>query len=349
MKTHLIYLGTPGVGENIQCIPSWREWSADFGEDMYAVLPQEQAASGLFNMAAHIIGYDIRWEHDGAIHLDKRLVSAVETLIRSKVSTDPDDRFKFASRQHINVVDPLPTNFEAQLRYASAPVPVVEGNGLMLNGHGASDHTFALSFPAPGKPVAMTLCSGSFEPMRSIPPTAFVRLFRELVDQLGLGHGSVNLVLTGPRYLDAIGMIDPKLLKYINESYLDEETGKSLALAARAIHDAELVVTPDSGPLHIALASRMMKGKAANGGLIFLPTREDEKQVLSEPQLEYCTVLKLPDPACAKDCRGRLGGYTSVPSNYPWSLACSNDKAVPCLRFSPEQAKELAAHIVAAI
>jgi hypothetical protein len=49
---NLIYLGTPGLGENIQMIPAWREWQMKGPTPpvaLFVYLPEAQANSRLFD------------------------------------------------------------------------------------------------------------------------------------------------------------------------------------------------------------------------------------------------------------------------------------------------------------
>lgn len=101
------------------------------------------------------------------------------------------------------------------------------------------------------------------------------------------------------------------------------------------------LVSPDSGPAHLALAY----GKK----VLFLESREHYNAVVDASHHEQAFLLRLPDPACDKACSARrpdfdtwpaAGSATAAPG-YPFNLACSKFGNVPCLTFSPEQIEAL--------
>ena len=342
MKT-LVYLGTPGLGENIQMIPAWWLWRGP-GDSLAAVLPAAQASSGLFNgRADKIIGHELRWARHGEVIID-------DGLIRSVLGSGlPTEEMVFASRQKIELACKLPAGASVQERHPSpGGIPVVEGNIRALTGrHGTdADHRLTLNFPPRSNTAdegGIVLCSGSFEPMRSIPPSSMVALLRSLTSAR-VSHGRpIDLVLSSERYIDAVCMAFRMLSSVVRRICVDGGTPDTLSHAASIIHEGSVVISPDSGTAHLAYASAEEAGRTK---LLFLPTREPGCAVFSDEQRRLIVEHVMPEPRCDMMCRGRRGMSFSVPNGYPWSLACSRGQSVPCLHFGPTEACLIAAQAV---
>lgn len=339
---NLIYLGTPGVGENIQMIPAWREWRTNSVtravRNLDVVLPLTQAQSDIFDSTNWIVrGYDIRWARDGSVILDQSFINWLHIAIGAEPC-------EIRSRQHIDVEGTLPKDWNVEPRFPSpGGISVPEGNGLMINGKMPSSTAFFLNLKALPESTDICLCSGSNENMRSIPPSSFVHLAQKLAHQL---HGGASLpkkkrlalVLANDRYLGALDTMWPNWKDQVFRWCVDEGTAITLQGAGAVINNSLVTISPDTGTAHIALAAAM--GNPARK-FLFLPTREFSGSVFSAEQLSYMTRWVKSAPACDKGCRSYHPG-AHVPKDYPWSLKCSRSSSVPCLMFSESDIKDIA-------
>jgi hypothetical protein len=341
---NLIYLGTPGVGENIQMIPAWRDWQkvgATPPAALFVYLPETQANSGIFtdilpNMVAK--PWPLRWAKDGSVILDTPLLESISGIH----AVSPGETTHIKSRQNILIETtvPVPSMIVIEPRYACpGHHSVPDGNGVMLNGAPPTDTTFQLHMPVAGVHMAdILLCSGSNEPMRSIPPSVFVNLAKHLDVALHGGAAlpkqkKLALFLANARYKEALDQMWPEWKDKVLMCYEDTGTGQSLKHCAKIIGLSHITISPDTGTAHIALAASMMAPDKHH--LIFLPTREHHASVFSLQQEPFFTHVRKHDPHCDRTCRGcSVAPVPTVPKNYPWSLRCSRSSSVPCLMLN---------------
>jgi hypothetical protein len=347
---NLIYLGTPGLGENIQMIPAWREWQMKGPTPpvaLFVYLPEAQANSRLFddvlpNMVAK--PWPIKWARDGAVILDDALMGSINAI----ASVSPGETTHIRSRQEINIEAAPSGLVVVEPRYAcSGTYSVPDGNGVMLTGGPPISTLFALNMDVDSPDQSVCLCSGSNENMRAFAPSVFVTLAKALAK--ALPPKQLSLFLANERYMLALDQMWPEWRDKVMRTYMDIGTAGSLKNMAKIIGLSKIVISPDTGTAHVALAASMMS--PADHKLIFLPTREHEGSVFSVEQSAFYTYARKRDPHCDRMCRGCNPGLKSVPDKYPWSLQCSRSNSVPCLKFDEANIKGLVditqAHLIA--
>ena len=102
----------------------------------------------------------------------------------------------------------------------------------------------------------------------------------------------------------------------------------------------DLMIGPDSGPVHLALAY----GKK----VIFMESREHIRNVIDAVHMPQATVWRDPKPACDQGCHARRPKFEEGKNcgpNYPWCLACAEKRPVPCLSLAPGQVVEMLASL----
>lgn len=171
-------------------------------------------------------------------------------------------------------------------------------------------------------PMEVVIFEGSAEPVRRLPSEAGTKLY-SLLKKRGY---VVGYFTAGDRGNEAFWRINS------------------------AIERASLVVTPDSGPLHLALA------KGAN--VLALPTRELAENIVNPLYYPQTHVWTMREPVCDLQCQGaryqeangiHRGYRRMMPwpkgiegrEGYPQCLNCWGKKA-PCLDLSDKDVLELA-------
>lgn len=125
---------------------------------------------------------------------------------------------------------------------------------------------------------------------------------------------------------------------------------ESFVRVNKAIQRSKLVVSPDSGPLHLALSH--------GANVLALTTRELAENIINPVYYPQTHIWTMPSPSCDLQCNGaRHQQHSNMPrgyrrpmkwlkgisgkENYPFCLECWGKKA-PCLTLSEENILELA-------
>lgn len=174
-----------------------------------------------------------------------------------------------------------------------------------------------------GHVIDVSIFEGSMEPLRHLPAEYGTKLYR-LLSKRGF---EVSYFTAGDR------------------------GDESFVRVNKAIQRSKLVVSPDSGPLHLALAH--------GANVLALTTRELAENIINPVYYEQTHIWTMPMPACDQQCQGAQyqqnnnmpRGYrrpmkwpkgVEGKENYPFCLECWKEKKAPCLTFTDEHVRELA-------
>jgi hypothetical protein len=313
MKPNALYIGSHGMGENICQIPAIRKASEKY--NLCLTVPDNLVE--LFR-AIPWVNHVYPWsEFD---------IKILNSTVFTNGMID-----KFGYHLALSVYYDTLSGDKALLvprHGVGDAMDYVSGMYVAVNGHEAYNNATAedliMRFVMPDgfeEPLTefpqVALIQGSGEPVRQLPDDTFQMLQEGLMDR------------EIPFYCQPSGTRDMKTL-------------------CRAIYNSELVITPDTGPLHLALAL----GKQ----VILLESRETAEQVIGRYNRKQVHVVSMAEPDCGRDCHTRTCRKDTVPlirecgsdftqpmpkPGYPLTISCWGRPA-PCLHYSQEQCWEVA-------
>lgn len=176
------------------------------------------------------------------------------------------------------------------------------------------------------------VCIGSAERMRRLPERVAV----DLCNRLQRDGKRVALVTHGNR---------PDGLHTKIGCVINRWNAGTLEQLKEVIWGVKTVISPDSGPVHLALAY----GKR----VVFLESREHARDVVDAVYDDQLHVVRMASPKCDTRCHARRENVAAWPSeprsmvgpDYPHGLACSGEVDVPCLRFDNAMLDEICAFV----
>lgn len=172
------------------------------------------------------------------------------------------------------------------------------------------------------------VCLGSGEKMRRLPE----RIAVDLCNRLRMAGKRVGLVTHGNR---------PDKLHSKIGCVINRWNAGTLEQLKEVIWGVQTVVSPDSGPVHLALAY----GKH----VVFLESREHARDVVDAVYDDKLHVVRMTNPKCDLRCHARRPDVAAWPKEpaslmgkeYPMGLACNQEAETPCLKFDNAMIEEI--------
>jgi len=324
-KNNLFYIATTGLGEMVCQTPIMRTMNSRY--NIYLLI--REILSDAFRGAPFlesVIGCgELDLQYDAtSISISNEFIDLINSL-----DADVMTPLHFAScgiKGSIFDMDRTFEEYRAKTRFST--------DGYARN-CGVNLDSYKM-YAAPGnkfvtmKGVNLGLCIGSNEVYRRIPYKTFERLAKYFSSKYNvylLGRGFHKEVS------NTISLMDCSLLDMLG-----------------CISNLDIIVTPDTGVLHLAIARNIKT--------VAVQSRECMENLISSfywKNVKHYAVhsSKL---SCAKDCRARIieanigdvnrpydkwdEKIPHIPSSYPQSLSC--DKSVDCLKYlDPEEIDEL--------